>query len=224
MLYIGSLDFLTICSYKFSDLILPPLRHPASCSHVIFLKILFHINVRACNVYMSTMFSRFICVVVAGEISLCISLYACPCVCAHACGLCLCLCVVHVEAEVHVRCLFQSLCLLLFETGCLSESEADSTKESGQQVPGIILPLSPQHWGLGDALPCLASSVNWGNSQLKSSVFPASTSLPGLPCPPPISLRQGMYLSGYLELTIVDQAGLQLLDSPPASASWVFRV
>lgn len=67
---------------------------------------------------------------------------------------------------------FHSVSLLFFETGCLTESEADSTKESGQQVPGTILPLSPQHWGFRDALPCLASSVNWGNSQLKSSMFP----------------------------------------------------
>lgn len=123
-----------------------------------------------------------------------------------------------------MKCLFQSLSLLFFETGCLTESEANSTKESGQQVPGIIPPLFPQHWGFRDALPCLDSCVNWGNSQLKSSMFPASTLLPELPTPSPISLRQSMYLSGYLELNIVDQAGLQLLDNPAASASWVLRV
>lgn len=59
---------------------------------------------------MSIMLSRFICVVIAGKISMCyfcVCMFLCVHVCAHVWGLCLCSCVVHVEAGgVHKRCLF----------------------------------------------------------------------------------------------------------------------
>lgn len=93
--------------------------------------------------YFSVFQIHVCCVVTAGMICACISLYGCSCVCTCVWDMC----VVHLEAGAPYGVSCSITLFYFFETGYLIEPGANPTPVSGQWVPGIICLLTLRFQG-----------------------------------------------------------------------------